>query len=179
MNLSHLTTCSPVLQHSGSHIISSCLLVDGRWWVALAKQRHTKETVTTNLPQKCGVIWHKEPVCKSSATAELFCLPWRGGHPIENNPWQKQSRGHKAWSSQPLALPPHFHLSRLTQLFPWNGWLWHLHSPMLSSDCLSVPKRFSPSLFLTKGIYLVEGYLIVQDVSASFSATGGVRYLWL
>lgn len=143
-------------------------------WLWKNSSRLIEETVTMNLQQKGNVIWHKEPVCKSSATAEVFCLPWRGGHPIENNLWQKQSNGHKVWSLQPL--PPLAHkswLSYFTEMVDC-GTFTPPCSPQIASLCQrgSVHQSFSQSVFIWW-----EGYLILQDVSASFSATGEVKWV--
>lgn len=155
MNLSHLTTRSSVLQHSGSYILSPCHLTDGRGWVTLVKHwRNSNHAPRT-----------KEPVSKSSATAEVFCPPWWGGHPIENNPWQKQSSGHKVWSLQPLALLVHKSwLSYFTEMVDC-GTFAPPCSPQITSLCQRGSVHHSLSqryLFGGKDISLYKMSLLVS-----------------
>jgi len=133
------------------------------------------------LQQKYDVIWHKASLCESIAAAEILWLHWRRGHPIENNPCQKESKsGHKVWSLSPSPL--------LTD----NSWLIQLFSLKLliaapslphavpsSADCLTVPNIIRLPPFLLGTIYLVEEYLTLQNNPADFSAIEGVRSLWM
>lgn len=102
-----------------------------------------------SLQQKYDVIWRKEPLCESIATAEISRLKKRS--PNRKQSLAKGEQGHEVWHYH------HYHFWHGTadsfRDFPGNSWLRRLH-------CLTLPSALqtaSRCIALSHGEYLFGG----------------------
>lgn len=102
-----------------------------------------------SLQQKYDVIWHKEHLCESIATAEISRLKKRSPHRKQS--LAKGEQGHEVWRCH------HYHCWHVTadssRGFPWTSWLRHRPRLVLSP----VLQTASQCIALSHGEYLFGG----------------------